>query len=356
MKTLIVGGTWDSIGGKKSSLIDKIYKLMINYSLDIDYYNGGKYDDLNKIINQAKDYDVIYWLANVPNDLPKIRNIKSINPYAIVVGSKRNDHKYSFVEVLNRALMQRHNLTIQFTKDDDKFKMLLFDPLGTAWYEGFSIDELVYNLTKRINFIYTTTRQNTYPNYKQIKVPDDKEFFDYVRYVAEIFHKTIEHDKGVTRFLGNASFRYDSTIYVSRRDVDKSLIDKDNFVGVYLDNNRLYYYGNNKPSKDAVVQANLYLIFKNVNYMIHSHCYAQDGYFTRMPVPCGALEEIDEVIEVVSKYYNNNYDLDYYTINLNGHGCLVLASSLDHLKRTNYVTRHLPEYIENKGISYVKKR
>ena len=79
-------------------------------------------------------------------------------------------------------------------------------------------------------------------------------------------------------------------------------------------------------------------MFPNINYIIHSHCY-----FTNTPVPCGILDEIDEVLEVVKNNYNNDLTKNYYKINLKCQGCLILANSLKDLKESKYITRHLPE-------------
>ena len=253
--------------------------------------------------------------------------------------------EYTFVDLVNTSLVQRNNLTIEFSKlkNETKFKMLLFDPLGTSWYEGYDLETLVQNLIKRIRFIITTRRERTYKVYRDSLLIDNEEFYSYVREVAEIFHKTIEHADGVTRFLGNASFRKNSKIFVSRRDVDKALIDKNNFVETYLEDEKVFYYGDFKPSKDTVVQVRLYEMFPNINYIIHSHCYAKDANFTNTPVPCGALDEIDELLEVVKNNYNNDFSLNYYKFNLKGHGCIIFGNSIDDLKKTEYITRHLPE-------------
>jgi len=354
MKVLLTAGTWDLNNGRKSGLIDKMYNLL-KTKYDIDYFNGGHYNDLNKIIETAKNYDVIFWIANVPNELPKVRDVKKINPTALVIGSKRNyydytkcDMEYTFVEVLNKTLLQRNNLTIEFLrlKDEINFKMLLFDALGTTWYEGYDINELVSNMVNRIDFVLTTRREKTYQVAGETSPIDNEEFYQYVRDVAKIFHKTIEHADGVTRFLGNASFRDKNGIYVTKRDVDKSKIDKYNFVKSYLENEKVYYYGNHKPSKDTVVQVRLYKMFPNINYIVHSHCYAEGGFFTQTPVPCGALDEIDEIMDVINKDYDGNMILNYYKINLKGHGCLILGNSLSDMKQTKYITRHLPEILK----------
>ena len=158
MKVLLTAGTWDLNNGTKSGLIDKMYTLLKEYNdFDIDYYNGGNYENLKELVEKAKNYEIIFWMANVPNELKKVRDVKNINPFAIVIGSKRNHYnyekegmEYTFVEVLNKSLIQRNNLTIEFSKlkDENRFKMLLFDPLGTSWYEGYELEKLVEN---RIN-------------------------------------------------------------------------------------------------------------------------------------------------------------------------------------------------------------
>ena len=113
----------------------------------------------------------------------------------------------------------------------------------------------------------------------------------------------------------------------------------------YEKDGKVYYLGDAKPSKDAVVQIRLYKSLKNIKYIIHSHCYVKEAPFTNIPVPCGALDEIDEVMDVVNKHYNN-LELDYYAVNLNGHGCLIMSGSIDKLFDTKFVTRALPEKIK----------
>ncbi len=362
MKVLLTAGTWNNkknkegLYGKKSGLIEKMYELLQNEKdLEIDYFNGGKYEELEGLVENANNYELIFWMANVPNELPKVRDVKKVNPLALVIGSKRNHYnyetknlEYTFVEILNKSLLQRNNLTIEFSKlkDETNFKMLLFDPLGTSWYEGYDLKELVESMMKRIRFIMTTRREKTYGIDEAKEIPNHEEFFQYVRNVAEIFHNTIEHADGVTRLLGNASFRYNNEIYVSERDVDKALIDNTKFVNIFMEDNKVYYYGNKKPSKDAVVQIRLYNLLPNINYIVHSHCYVQDGFKTSIPVPCGALDEIDEILKVIETYYDNDYSKNEYIINLNGHGCLLLANSLKELQTKKFITRHLPEKLK----------
>ena len=350
-KILIVSGTWDLNGGKESGFMKKFYEELSKYNNNITYINGGNYQDLSTILNSVKDYDVVCWFANVDDSLPKVRNVKKINPYTILVGSKRNDNKYSFVDVLDRTLMQRHNLTIQFTKENNQFKTLLFDPLGTKWYEETDISDLVQILYKRILVISNAKREHTYNDSGEIEIPNNEEFFHFVRDIAEIFHKMINHSEGVTKFMGNASFRgKDNYLFVSKRDVDKSKIDKNNFVACRLEEGKLYYYGDTKPSKDTISQANLYNLLPNINYMIHSHCYIEDAPFTKNVLPCGAVNEVDEIKELINDYYENDFNKDLYLINLIGHGSIMMSKNLEQLKNINMVERELPEDIHSKKL------
>ena len=128
-KILFVGGSWDLVGGRQSKIVEKFAKYLPNALV----YNGGNYNDLNRILESCVDYDIVIWWANVDNTLPKIRNVKEINYKTMLVSSKRNiDHKYSFQDLLQRSFALKSNLTIEFTKLDDLYNMKLFDPLGNV--------------------------------------------------------------------------------------------------------------------------------------------------------------------------------------------------------------------------------
>lgn len=353
-KALLVGGTWDLKGGKPSGLISKMYdELSKDKDFDIGFYNGGNYTELDSLVQLSKNYNIVYWMANVPNDLPKARYIKTVNPHVLLIGSKRNHYdEYSFVDVYTKSLEQRNNLTIEFIKksSNDKFRMLLFDPLGGYWYDGYDINELVNVLQDRIKFIMSTTRVNTYNKGNKTDVPDNEEFISMVKKYSEVFLEKTNHSEGVITFMGNASFRKNGNIYMSERDINKSQINKDRFVEVLLDNGVTYYYGEAKPSKDAAIQTRLYNLLPNINYMVHSHCYIENAPFTSMQVPCGALEEVDEVIDVIRKYYNNDYTGELFVINLIGHGSIMMSNNLEQLKNIKFIGREIPENMYQKKL------
>lgn len=369
-KTLFVGGTWDLNGGKESHIVNKFAKELG----DIELFNGGNYNDLDVILESTINYDIVIWWANVANDLEKIRNVKEINPKTIFVSSKRNINKeYSFQELLQRAFSLKANLTVEFINQDNLYKMRLFDPLGNVWYEGTSIKECANQLLDRLNFIKKITRESAtsseensgalawffnmfkeemYKTDINSEVPEKTEFLEIVRKYATKFAEATFETKDVKRFLGNASFRClkgfpsfraGKYIFVSKRNVNKEYIGINEFVPVYLKNEKIYYCGENKPSVDTPIQVRLYNKLPNINYMIHSHCYIKNAPFTKNALPCGAIEEIDEILEVIKENYDNDFNKDFYLINLKGHGSIMMSKNSEQLKMIDVIGRKLPE-------------
>lgn len=369
-KILFVGGNWDLNGGKCSKIVSEF----ANYLPDVTVFNGGNYNDLNKILESCINYDIIIWWANVPNELPKIRSVKEINYKAMLVSSKRNiDNKYSFQDLLQRSFALKSNLTIEFTKANDLYIMKLFDPLGNVWYEGTNIQDCSKQLLDRLNFIKSITRESTvsseenngalswffnmfkeemYKSNDNPTVPIKNDFLSIVKNYASKFAEATFETKDVKRFLGNASFRCPKGfpsfrdgkyIFVSKRNVNKEYISIEEFVPVYLENDKIYYCGNNKPSVDTPIQVKIYEKLPNINYMIHSHCYIEGAPFTQISLPCGAIEEVDEILNVLKKYYNNDFYKDFYLINLIGHGSIMMSNNPEQLKNIKMIGRKLPE-------------
>ena len=346
MKVLLVGGTFDEKGGKKSGLIKKISK-MINCTV----INGGYHSDLKEIIKTVSDKDIVMWFANVPNYLKKIRNVKEINPKVMLITSKRNNGEYNKQEIIAKALRDKANLILEFDSRSIKKIMRLSDPLGNQFYLGDDLEELVSTMMNRIKFLSKITRKSTIKS----ELPTDEilienEFLETIKKFAEKFHSLI-NPMETNRFLGNASKRFrcergfpskrinKNTILVSRRNVCKEFIQAKEFVEVYEEDQKLYYKGDKKPSVDTPIQFELYKKLPEVNYMIHSHVYVKNAPFTdeNIILPCGSLEEITEIMKVVKKYnFTSNF-----CINLKGHGCTIFANDLNFFKNIEFIERKI---------------
>ncbi len=373
-KILLVGGTFDYAGGKPSSIVHQMTQALPTYFEYVDTYNGGFADELHHtILSSAINYDVVIWMPNVPNDLPKMRDVKEVNPHAILISSKRNDNeKYSFAELINRALSLKSNLTIEFAKQPNGiFRMRVFDPLGTIYYEGDDIEAMVAALSNRAIQLTKFTRVPSIPAHGDAPaVPKEERFFQFARECSDIFHNLIQPDAGVTRFLGNMSFRCQNgfpsfrgdngIIYVSRRNVDKRFINDESFVPTFMgENGAVHYFGAYKPSVDTPIQQRLYQAFPQMNYMIHAHCYIDmpEALTTFHPVPCGALEEVDEILNLVR--FRRTAEREFLAINLLGHGCILMASDVKYFEALKgykdkcFVSRKMPENIVNTFLSTI---
>lgn len=374
---LIVGGTFDSTGtGHSSGLIRKLSSAIrgnLSDTYDVIEYNGGNYEELSSIMQtEVPRANFVFWFANVDNTLPKIRNVKEINPKTILVTSKRNDdYKYSIAELINRALGSKSNLLFEFSKQrNGMFNIRIIDPLGCLWYDGTNIVDAVVSSIDRLIFLRSITRQSSihdddannliakmYHDGKFNSAPSEQEFINVVHQHADIFHTMVPHVP-TERMLGNCSFvpdkyrctkgfpsaRVGNTVLVSRRNVNKETLSLDDFVPTVLSKDgELYYYGDNKPSVDTPIQVRLYSALPNINRMIHSHCYIKGAPFTSVCVPCGGLEEVGEVLRVIDET-SNRYQ-SHYKINLIGHGSIMMSKDVDGLRNVEYYARPIPEVI-----------
>lgn len=213
------------------------------------------------------------------------------------------------------------------------------------------MDEMRTNLLSRIIFlkVAVTRKRTIYSGNESSEVKVDERFLEIVKRFANRFHELI-NPMETTRFLGNASQRFrcergfpsqrldDNRILVSRRNVKKESLQGNEFVEVYEKDGELYFNGGGyKPSVDTPIQFELYKKLPDVNYMIHSHVYVKDAPFTEEIYPCGALEEVQEIMNVV---YANNFSSNF-CINLNGHGCTIFASDLDYFDKIEFIEREL---------------
>lgn len=378
-RVLVVGGTFDRNNGKSSGLIDKLGRAIAMATMaannsTVEVQNGGNIERLKELLDETPDNDFVFWFANVSNDEEKIRDVKAVAPHTLLITSKRNDfvdetftkQKYDFEELLQRALAIKANLCFEFCKmPDGIFKMKVFDPLGCVWYEGTEINNAAKAAVDRLMYLSSVTRK---PSVNTEDVPEvvfndtDKRFLEFVKSSAEVFHRLMCLPPDVKRFVGNASLRFktptrcmngfpairkDGYVLISRRNVDKTGISEKDFVPCFLDEDgNVAFGGENKPSVDSPVQLRLFNKLPNIDYILHGHCYIKDAPMTSLAIPCGAVEEVDETLRCIEDTYGT-YDGKFYTINLKGHGCLIMANAeeLNRMESVEFYVRPLPEFM-----------
>lgn len=363
MRLLFVGGTFDDNGGKPSGYARHLSDaLSTHYAKPNDFVtiNGGTWKDIEdrfafRSDDDLQHFDVIFWLANIPNDKPKlVEKIKQRNPHAILITSKRNmEDKYTIYYLTARMLQLHSNLMLEFTKSTDEFiRTSIYDPLGNCFLmKEYNVFKVASTLIKRIDALYSYKRVASSCVGEAKEIPDNEEFFALARTYADKFHELV-HLENKDRFLGNLTFRCEhgfpsfrdgDYIYVSRRNIDKRDITKDGFVAVeakkrtLFPNESIWYYGKHKPSVDTPINWLLYQKYPNLAYTLHSHVYIGGIPQTKKVIPCGVVEEAYEIMDMVGPTLK-----DYCYLNLNGHGSIVLASKIEHLKDIKYIPREFP--------------
>lgn len=356
-KMLMVAGRFGD-NPRESGYANKLYEAIGKVWKDyIEIKNGGSFDILECLVRGAKMYDIILWFPDISNNYPKlVDKIKRVNYKALLVMSKNNiDNKYSFHELVARALKSKANLLIEFTRSASKIAGTLIDPLGNTYCtQESNIDQLASVLTDRLEKLMEFTRIGSmevgllHEGSDVTEVPNELEFFEITKVYAKTFHELV-HAANSDRFLGNLSFRCErgfpsfrkgKIIYVSRRNIDKRYIGREGFVPVCSEfvDGKVAYDGEIQPSVDTPVQLMLYKKFKNVNYMLHAHVYVEGAPFTDHVIPCGSIEEYYSIVEKVVDEGATNF-----AINLKGHGCLLFGNIPDFFKEVKFEARPTPE-------------
>ena len=352
----IIAGTFNDEGGKKSGWANKfsheLYKRCYPALARENIHNGGTWDELVRMCDTLPDTGIVLWLADVPNDKPKlIKQIKERHPKLFLVTSKRNlNGEYSLQNLVSRALNVKANLLLEIGGSREKIQTTILDPLGNVFAaKEANLGVLAEVLLERLNVLINIKRVYSKQVGDAIAVPNYPEitkFLDIVKTQADVFH-TIIHGVDTTRMLGNASFRCargfpsflnDGQVFVSQRNVDKRFIGPEAFVAVQSGKDGVEYFGPNKPSVDTPVQLCLFKAYPNIRFMLHSHTYIVGAPFTQDVLPCGAIEEVKQIMDAVPYYNANNF-----CVNIKGHGFICLASSLDYFQFVQWIARPSPE-------------
>jgi hypothetical protein len=353
-KMLLVGGNFAE-DVRPSGFVNKLKEYIeqeVQGSCTLDTKNGGTYEELKLIVDSVKTYDIVLWFANVPNTYDKIvADIKTINNKVILVNSKNNlNNKYSYHEMTSRMLDVKANLCMVFTKGYGPVETTIMDPLMNGYCDKEpDIKKVVSILISRLDKLINYTRAGSTSVGDAAEALDDKRFFEIANSKAAVFHNLI-HAHDTSRFLGNLSFRCENgfpsykngdMIFVSRRNIDKRSINKDGFVGVLLSQGpggAVSYLGEVKPSVDTPVQVALYNAYPNIKYMMHSHVYVKGAATTDEKIPCGAMEEVDSIKKLL------DCGIKEASINLLGHGSIVMADNLDYFDSVQYEARPVLEF------------
>lgn len=345
---LIVGGTFDNSGGKSSKVVSALSPYLG------EQLNGGYLNELEQL--NLSDYKCVVWMPNIDNKEDKILpTIKKKYPTILLVQSKRCIEKwYEDSDIIGRLLKSHAGLGIKIEDSGSRlipYQFKLLDPLGNIYADTSCIPEFGRILRERVDFILSLSRVRSINigETEKFGVPDH--FLNIIRDFGDRFSGYV-NAINPNRFLGNAStrcsygfpaYRVDSDIVVTRRNVDKQTLSSEDFVKVCTsDKGEVLYFGQHKPSVDTPIQLKLFEMFPNIDYMIHGHVYVEGAPMTSHNIPCGFVEEFDDIFATLAKV-GVSTDTSHFIINLKGHGCIIACRDLDYFDNIRLMARPFPE-------------
>lgn len=358
LELLVIGGVFNENGGAVSSFADALVERF-RTQFSIESRNGGTLEQLEKVIQSSDRFPAVVWLAHV-DDSSYVSRIKATNKRCLLVQARRNDRKmHTIDEIVADMIESRTNLYLVIDHDTKKFDFKVIDALGNLWYQGAEAAEVIRRLKWYISYMLDLTRLSIVasdPDKKEMVVEED--FIKIVRLYSAMFKavsgKTIAgepaFDEARFRYLhGYPSIRMNDTVLISSRSIESDRITQSDFVVVEKRGGRVCYSGSCKPGSDAPVQLELYSYYEDIRYIIHGHCYVEKVPTTMMHVPCGYLEEVEEI----KKIYQNCHNTDF-AINVLGHGCYICAQNLGYFTQCRLVAKPFPEKVSDQCIKYLR--
>lgn len=318
---LIVGGLFGE-NARSSGVVNKLAYEFDNATV----YNGGSIEDLKEAAKEVSSSDLVFWMPDISNEVEEIPIFKKIGS-VLIVSKVLREHR-TRIDAVTRIFKYGGNGVIAINKNGDKFNFTLIDALDNDWANTTDIAELAQG----VNSLYEWTKESKRSGTIKMANPIDK-FIELNKRVQ------VESAKQNIRYFGNLSTRCtkmfpslrteNESCLVSARNTDKSSLNSSDMVQVTMNNNRLSYFGDRKPSVDTPVQYELYRLLPNVNYFIHGHAFIKDAPTTEHYYPCGDLREVEDIVKIIEKSGNDSFGV----INLKNHGFLIYSDSLEVLDK-----------------------
>jgi hypothetical protein len=328
-RTLVVGGTWDEKGGKKSSIVSKLAE-----ELEGEVDNGGTLEQLKIAASYERLWtnDLIIWMPNILGDVPKCYPRKPRG--AVLVCSKAMREGYKKSDAVTRIFMMRANSVIQIRKPD-RFEFILTDALGNDWVSTGDLVELVKGILKH----YWWTKGSERVGSERVDAPTEE--LERLMVCTRTVADRVENQVG-SRYFGNVATRCQKMfpvmrpegflVLVSPRNSDKRRLEAGDMVPVMAPmqygpegKSVIRYFGAKKPSVDTPIQ--LQLFEPGPHFFIHGHALVKGAPMTERYFPCGDLREVDETAALIQK------TLPCGAINLRNHGFLLHSRTIEQMER-----------------------
>ena len=353
---LFIAGNWTDTGGRANNYMTELITLFEKkLGCPITAFNGGHINELEMILsNYTSNADIVFYAPNIPCELDKRLNPKDYNFRIVLISFKRNDNRYTFDDLTSQALTNRSDLICEVRKDEPsgRYEMRVFDILGAMWSDftqdtEASVDALLDRAMEILTFRYYKMKsvRRFIPN-PEVNLT---EVFEVYRDFGYLLKKLQFGDKPnrVRRHLGEMSFRSKDTPVVSFSNSRNYLLSDtpktEDFIPTKITGGKVFYAGEKKPHLETGVFDQIFERYHDINYIFHSHCVIDGVNSTENAVTNGSIQEFSEVERVLE---NSDKKTDL-SINLKGHGSLILGSDLEYVQSMfeHLRKRNLPEAV-----------
>jgi hypothetical protein len=320
-KVLIVGGTWDKRGGRKSSVVDILAEEMDAFTM-----NGGHVRDLPTDI--PAEFDLIIWMPNVSNEETRWYPQKKTGQVLVI--SKVMRSGYTKADSVSRIFKMHANAVIEIYMWSTRFDFALRDAMANIWRSPTSrITELAEGLME----LYRWTKGSLRVRSERVDRQQNIHLFMELNHqIADRVQNSIGE-----RYFGNISTRCQSMypgvragacILISPRNTDKRHLNVEDMVAVTSSETSelepvVNYWGPRKPSVDAPVQLTLFENYPSLNFIIHGHAHVKDAPTTPNYYPCGDLREALELLPMMGDSCG--------AINLRNHGFILYSETIEEM-------------------------
>lgn len=114
---LMVGGVFDDLGGRPSGYVKKLFSgIQEHWAGRSTILNGGYFRDLEAEVEKIDGASVLLWMADVPNDKPKlIARLRGASPgLALAISKNNRAGKYTGEQLAERMAAAGASLMIEF--------------------------------------------------------------------------------------------------------------------------------------------------------------------------------------------------------------------------------------------------
>ena len=310
------------------AVIDLVDELNTNHGFGA--WDVRKTISASDVARKLKNMRRIVWLID--------SSVVDHGPYptkstgSVLICAKFMDYGDTRINAVSEIFKVHGNAVLAFYDEIGGFRVELIDALGNVWFNGFNMRLLASRIVEFVDWSKRSVLVRSYLK-KETALIASSEVDRFLKIVRSASDKMMDSDVG--RYFGSVSTRCQAlfpsmsggdTVLSSARDICKKHISAQDMIRVEAGNGGVIAYGERKPSVDAPIHLELYMLYENIKFLIHGHAYIEGCPTTVNYMSCGDMREILEVENIVE-----DKKCSFMCVNLRNHGFIVGADTLEKL-------------------------